>query len=226
MTIGERILEQLAKQPGMTTRELADLLGKRFQQINGECRALENAHRVRVDRTQRPHRCYLNEDEAGADAPETDYAAEFSRIIRSVSALLGKPIEGGFEIIDRGCPHEPKTLKRGMMGVYTFLYDDAFLKIGRAGPSSGPRFYSQHYNPASAQSTLAGSLLADPEFADKGITTENVGAWIRQNTRRIDILMDEALGLFALELVEAALHYRYYPRYEGFKSQRERGRKA
>lgn len=32
--------------------------------------------------------------------------------------------------------------------------------------------------------------------------------------------MDADLGIFSLELVEAALHYKYEPVYEGFSTQR------
>lgn len=70
-----------------------------------------------------------------------------------------------------------------------------------------------------AQGTLAASILADKNMADKGITKDNVGGWIKNNCRRIDILLDVSLGIFALELVEAALHYKYEPKYEGFVTQ-------
>ena len=33
---------------------------------------------------------------------------------------------------------------------------------------------------------------------------------------QIDILLDSSLGTFTLELIEAALHYKYEPIYEGF----------
>ena len=55
---------------------------------------------------------------------------------------------------------------------------------------------------------------------DLGITEDNVGEWIKKNTRRIDVLIDASLGIFTLELIEAAFHYRYEPRYEGFSNQR------
>lgn len=150
-----------------------------------------------------------------------DYVSEFAEIIGSVSELLGERIDSGkMEIIDRGLPHKPASLKPGTMGVYTFLYDGRFLKIGKAGASSNARFLSQHYNPRSAASTLAASILADEDMSGKGITEDNVGQWIRSNCRRIDVLLDSGLGVFALELAEAVLHYKYQPKYEGFSSQR------
>ena len=150
-----------------------------------------------------------------------DFVNEFDEIIRNVSSVLGKPIDKAkYEIIDRGIPHQPRNLPTRMMGVYTFWYEGEFLKIGKAGPSSNARFLSQHYNPRSAQSTLAASVLSDKRMQDKGITENDVGAWIKNNCRRVDILLDSELGIFTLELIEAALHYKYEPIYEGFATQR------
>jgi hypothetical protein len=150
-----------------------------------------------------------------------DIINDFDKIIREVSSVLGKPIDkGNYEIIDRGMPHQPKTLPSKMMGVYTFWHEGESIKIGKAGPNSNARFLSQHYNPKSAQSTLAASILRDKRMQSKGITEHTVGDWIKNNCRRIDILLDSDLGIFALELIEAALHYKYEPLYEGFAAQR------
>lgn len=149
-----------------------------------------------------------------------NYSDEFNKIIEEVSGILGKSInKEKYKVVDRGIPHKPQSLPIGMMGVYTFWYNDSALKIGKAGPKSNSRFFSQHYNPKSAQSTLAASILVDKNMENIGITGDNVGVWIRNNCRRVDILLDVSLGIFALELVEAALHYKYEPRYEGFVTQ-------
>lgn len=151
-----------------------------------------------------------------------NYINEFSTIINDVSNLLGKPIEKSkYEIIDRGLPHRPKNLDNGKMGIYTFIYNGKFLKIGKAGPKSNARFLSQHYNPKSAKSTLASSLLKDKNMQFECITEYDVGEWIKNNCRRIDILLDSNLGIFTLELIEAIFHYKYEPIYEGYESQRE-----
>ena len=148
---------------------------------------------------------------------------DFEIIIHDVSRVLGKPIDKNkFRIIDRGLPHKPKTLPTGMMGIYTFWYKGQFLKIGKAGPNSNARFNSQHYNPRSAQSTLAASILRDRRMDGQVIDENNIGIWIKNNCCRIDILLDSDLGIFALTLIEAALHYKYEPIYEGFISQRNR----
>ena len=150
-----------------------------------------------------------------------DFIREFDRIILEVSSVLGKPIEKHkYRIIDRGVPHQPKTLPLQMMGIYTFCYNGEFLKIGKAGPNSNARFLSQHYNPRSARSTLAASILQDDRMQGIGINESIVGQWIRNNCRRVDILLDSDLGIFSLELIEASLHYKYEPAYEGFIAQR------
>jgi fructose-1,6-bisphosphatase len=150
-----------------------------------------------------------------------NYTDEFNKIIEDVSGMLGKPIhKDKYKVIDRGLPHNPQSLPVEMMGVYTFLYNGSFLKIGKAGPKSNARFFSQHYNPKSAQSTLAASILTDENMKDQGVTEDNIGEWIKNNCHRIDILLDVSLGIFALEFVEAVLHYKYEPIYEGFVTQR------
>jgi len=153
----------------------------------------------------------------------TDYRKEFEQVIREVSSALGKKIDSAqYEIFDRGVPHEPPKPKEldGKMGIYTFLYKDRFLKIGRVGSGSPQRFSYQHYKAKSAGSTLADSLIADPKMGGK-INDENVKDWIQKNCRRIDVLIDEKLGVFAVALIEAAFHYYYEPKYEGFDSQRK-----
>ena len=150
-----------------------------------------------------------------------DIVSEIGELIINISALLGKPIKADqFIIIDHSFPHHPKALPRGRMGVYIFLYEDEFLKIGKAGPKSTARFLSQHYSPSSSASNLSSSILTDPLMQQYSLSQANVGSWIRENCRRVDVLLDASLGIFALELVEALLHYRYQPRYEGFSTQR------
>src|SRR5690625_4401583 len=146
---------------------------------------------------------------------------EIDSLIQDVSKTIGKPIVvEGYEIIDRGIPHKPKSLPIGLMGVHAFWYNDRFLKIGKAGSKSGPRFLSQHYNQKSAQTTLAASILRDPDLLQFGITEEIAGGWIKENCRGIDILVNVQLGIFTLGLIEAVLHYKYEPKYEGFATQR------
>ena len=142
--------------------------------------------------------------------------------IKNASAAIDRPIDNDkINIIDRGQPHSaPHSLPKGKMAVYMFVYEGVALKIGKAGPNSNARYTSQHYNPKSAISNLAKSILSDVEMGDKGINEDNVGEWIKQNCRRIDVEIDADLGIFTLEFIEAVLHYKYTPKYEGFSSQR------
>ena len=142
--------------------------------------------------------------------------------IKNASAAIDRPMDyDKINIIDRGQPHSaPHSLPKGKMAVYTFVYQGVFLKIGRVGLNSNARYTSHHYNPKSAMSNLAKSILLDVEMRDKGINEDNVGEWIKQNCRRIDIEIDADLGIFTLEFIEAVLHYKYMPKYEGFSSQR------
>ena len=142
--------------------------------------------------------------------------------IKNASAAIDRPIDNDkINIIDRGQPHSaPYRLPKGKMAVYMFVYEGVVLKIGKAGPNSNARYTSQHYNPKSAMSNLAKSILSDVEMRDKGINEDDVGEWIKRNCRRIDIEINVDLGIFALEFIEAILHYKYTPKYEGYSTQR------
>ena len=150
-----------------------------------------------------------------------DLVTEIDLVIREVTSVLGNQLDSKqYQIIDLGVPHQPRNLPANMMSVYTFWYGTVCLKIGKAGPNSNARFLSQHYNPGSARSTLAASILNDNRSKELGITNDTVGVWIKTNCRRIDILLNADLGIFTLELIEAVLHFKSEPIFEGFASQR------
>lgn len=151
----------------------------------------------------------------------TEYAEEFKDIISQVSKCLGRELNmTQIMIKDRGVPHNPPKWEKGMMAVYTFSYKGHFLKIGKAGQKSKARFTNQHYNPGSANSTLAASILRDSEMSYLNLDENSVGDWIKNNCRRIDVMIPVEMGIFALELVESIFHFKYEPKYEGFNSQR------
>ena len=135
-----------------------------------------------------------------------------------VSELARNPITlTGDSIEFCPAPHcPPSRLPVGMMAVYGFWWNGEWLKIGKAGPNSNARYTSQHYNPNSARSTLAASLAGDirmvgiPDFA--GSTP---GDWIKSATSRVNILLPTKSGNALLSLLEAFLHERFKPRYEG-----------
>jgi len=119
-------------------------------------------------------------------------------------------------------PHAPPPrLPAGQMAVYVFTHGQEVLKVGKVGPKSHARYTSQHYNPGSAQSTLAASVIADAERIGLGDADRaEIGNWIRTNVDRVNILLPASLGVPVLTLLESFLQCRLRPRYEGFRSQR------
>jgi hypothetical protein len=96
----------------------------------------------------------------------------------------------------------------GYWHLYSFwLNDDTCLKIGLAGPNSAARFNSQHYNPNSANSNLAKSLLKDSRC------TEPAKDWIIANTYRINAVFSDFTQPLAHAL-ETHLHLVFRPVYE------------
>ena len=84
------------------------------------------------------------------------------------------------------------------------------------GLNSGARYTSQHYNPKSAGSNLARSILLNPERAEAtGVDASTVGPWIKENTDRVNLLAPASFGLPMLSLLEAFLHVRWKPIFEG-----------
>lgn len=113
-------------------------------------------------------------------------------------------------------PHKPNALPKGKMAVYGFSYNGEWLKIGMAGSKSSARFHSQHYNPKSARSTLAASLIKDESFwSSISFEDEEVGHWIKSKVFRFNILVNSEHSRELIKLLEAFLHLRLKPRYEG-----------
>ena len=148
---------------------------------------------------------------------EIKYAMEY---VEEITKKLGDVItKEDYYIEDMGCPHkQPAQLPRGYAAIYMFALGNEneyeFLKIGKANAKSEARFTSQHYG-FSAPSTLAKSICADKEFQNKGITIDNVKEWMLKNLRRINICIKTSCGMKATELVEAVMHYKFNPRFEG-----------
>jgi hypothetical protein len=113
-------------------------------------------------------------------------------------------------------PHTPpRHLPAGKIAVYGFWHDGEWLKIGMAGPKSNARYTSHHYNPNSAGSTLAASLVADPRMSGwPGFNPSAPGGWIKSATNRVNILLDSRHGMLLAALLESYLHVRLKPRYE------------
>lgn len=84
---------------------------------------------------------------------------DFIKVCRLADIVKITKDDIGIEILERGEHEKINTLKKGQMAVYMFEMGQEYLKIGKVGPKSHPRYKSQHYNPRSAKSTLAASLL-------------------------------------------------------------------
>jgi hypothetical protein len=135
-----------------------------------------------------------------------------------VARLAGDPIfRAEIEVEYLDAPHRPPSrLPAGKMAVYGFWSDGDWLKVGKVGPNSNARYTSQHYNAESAMSTLAGSLVNDPRMRTvAGFEPLAPGVWIKAATHRVSILLPAHRERALLSLLEAFLHLRLRPRYEG-----------
>ena len=137
---------------------------------------------------------------------------------RTVAELAGElvaPDEIAVEYLP--APHRPPVrLPGGTMAVYAFHDGAGWLKIGRVGPASAARYTSQHYNPDSSRSNLARSLRADPALSSvPEFSFAAPGDWIKAHTHRVNILLLSSRSGDLLVLLEAFLHARLRPRYEG-----------
>ncbi len=136
----------------------------------------------------------------------------------AVADLAGDPIARADIVVEFGeAPHrQPGSLPAGKMAVYGFWHGGAWLKVGKAGPKSGPRYVSHHYH-LTAPSTLAKSLAADPAMLGvPGFDLADPGAWIRATACRVNMLLPASRAPELLSLLEAFLHLRLRPRYEAY----------
>lgn len=145
---------------------------------------------------------------------------DFSEVAK-LSGIDLSPDDISVESLHRPhCP--PKNLPKNRMAVYVFCYKGRTLKVGKAGPKSGARYTSHHYNPGAAKSNLAASLLCSgheigiQELLDKN----NVKGWIKKNTHRYNFIVNSSHPIRVLNLLEAFLQCKLDPKFEGFKSQR------
>ncbi len=171
---------------------------------------------------------------------QTDMANYFRNLVNQLLTFGMKNYSDQieFKVFDRGCPHtETKPTEKKVRqelkvaneeslfnsAVYVFYYPDGkkYLKIGEVGGKSSARFFSQHYNPRSAKSTLAKSIVESNEFRtkeNKPVCDDNVKCWMEENLQRIDIIFTESSNRFVSKFVESYLHFILQPRFEGKKS--------
>jgi len=145
--------------------------------------------------------------------------ADFATVARLAGATLAA---GDIRVEELPAPHKsPARLPVGHMAVYVFALGDDVLKVGKVGPKSAARYTSQHYNPNSAPSTLAASMIGDAaRLGLDDAARADIGNWIRTNVDRVNILIPAGHGVPVLTLLESFLQCRLRPRYEGFRGQR------
>jgi hypothetical protein len=147
--------------------------------------------------------------------PYEKLADDFIKVCRIAELEITRQ-DMDLENLAPGSEHrELKPLPKGKMAVYIFEKDPQhILKVGKVFEKSSARYKQQHYSPASSNSNLAKSLLNDGKYSKK-FDKQTVGDWIKDNTRRINMLLPASRGVFTLNLLEAFLHARLRPKYEG-----------
>jgi hypothetical protein len=139
---------------------------------------------------------------------------DFLRVLTFAKAELSiKDIK--VEVCSR--PHRPPSqLPANHIAVYAFFLDGRVIKVGKAGEKTRARYTSQHYSPESCRSNLAKSILAYPKLCGASqIGKENIASWIKNRTDRVNILLPSSSHPSVLSLLEAFLHVRWLPVYEG-----------
>jgi len=117
----------------------------------------------------------------------------------SAAGLEGWPCEFRVEVLP--APHRPPPLPSGFGAVYLFALGSAYgetvsagagtvLKVGLAGPKSGPRFRYHHYG-ENAESTLAKSLVRYrimwPWLGIEELDMTTAKAWMLTHLDRVHI---------------------------------------
>jgi hypothetical protein len=151
---------------------------------------------------------------------------ELDRLVedfKKVAQVAGVDVpDDSITVENMNAPHSPPTsLPSGKMAVYVFIWNDKCLKVGKVGPKSQARYTSQHYNPNSSNSNLAKSILKrKEELGLANLSDSTIADWIKANTNRVNLILDQKLGIPVLSLMESFLQCRLRPKFEGFDSQR------
>lgn len=150
---------------------------------------------------------------------------DFSKELKEQFVGLTK-IDCSVSYMEKGDGHKPTRLNNEK-GVYVFLLQNVCFKVGKAGPKSGPRWSSQHYNwDSSTPSSFTKSISKDMErfksFFPKekwaeidSLDKENSQSWIKNNISRIEFKISDEESDIALNLLEALVQFRLKPEYEG-----------
>lgn len=159
---------------------------------------------------------------------ETDYSDDkkmayytiwdINNLIYRATEMAGRTMNPGtdFYVVWQPRGHEPASLPRGKMAVYSFHYGDCCLKVGQVGPNTGSRYYDNHYKVIEPGSTLANSIVNSGEFGN--ISSSDVGEWIKNNCERFDIIMnvpENENRKIILNMIEGIMQMYFRPKFEG-----------
>jgi hypothetical protein len=145
--------------------------------------------------------------------------ADFIRVA-AISGIPLHPNEVAHETLLAG--HHNPVLPSDRQAVYVFSLSAEpiiTLKVGKVGPNSNARFQFQHYNPHSAGSNLAKSVVKRrdlwPRLGIRDLALEHVGQWIRDHTDRDHFFISAHREAALPSLLEVFLQCRLRPLYEG-----------
>lgn len=121
-----------------------------------------------------------------------------------------------YEIEVRWPPHKPPGGLNGHGAVYAYYWPErgAFLKVGKAGAKSSQRYQYHHYGP-NAGSTLFKDLKKECDILGIPCEEKRLKSWMYAHLARADVLLAPGYDPQVLALLEAFLHLRWRPRYEG-----------
>lgn len=133
-----------------------------------------------------------------------------------ISAVIGYEIDLDRIVIEVSpAPHKRGPLRAHHMGIYSFWWRLEALKVGLASPNNNARFRYHHYSPGTSGSNLALSLSRCFEEFAQSEEAVNYRSWIETEVDRIDFQMPAEWGQPIGRLMEAYLHARWRPRFEG-----------
>lgn len=112
-------------------------------------------------------------------------------------------------------PHKRTALPPSRMAVYSFWLADKVLKVGLASPNNDARFRFHHYSPGTGVSNLSKSIQANLLEFGLSEPPKSYRSWIEAHLARLDFLLPAAWGQPVGRLLEAYLHARWRPRFEG-----------
>jgi hypothetical protein len=180
--------------------------------------------RMRGDRPRKSTRLSRTSDASKAEGHdrgrglnEAELEEILSQLVVASAAAQAPLVRRSIVVEYAAAPHrQPANLPRGKLAIYAFFHHGRCLKCGKAGPNSQARYTSQHYNPNSAPSTLANTLLVRcAEIGVSGLQRSTVGDWVRSNTSRVNLLFPSVVGSTSLAFYEAFLHLYWKQIFEG-----------